>query len=168
MTGNSRKKPKENDRLDGQEEPRQFDLAGEMARKYREAAARVFAPIRQVRRKAGKPTCIADVCRELVREWWELCVGTWREEECEHRNYDAIRSDPLTVALYGREWEEWPRNYATLKECIETHCRGLEKILLARLEQEGEPKLWDDEDEEDSTVDEDDQKEEESHEKEGP
>jgi len=74
--------------------------------KHKEAAARVFAPIRRIRRSSGKPTCIADVCCEMVKEWWELCVGMWREEEQEHREYDAMRSDPLTVVLFGQEWEE--------------------------------------------------------------
>ena len=65
----------------------------------------------------------------------------WREEEREHRDYDAMRSDPPTVAMFGREWEEWPRHFSTSEECIQVHCRGLEKILLARLKEESEPEL---------------------------
>ncbi len=90
--------------------------------------------IRRARRRARKPTSIGRVCREL-------CIGTWREEEQEHREYDVMRSDPLTVAMFGRGWEEWPRHFSTLEECIQVHCRGLEKILLARLKEEGEPEL---------------------------
>ena len=134
MTGTPRKEPNRNDRVTGSEKPAPPDMADDdpVAWKHREAAARVFAPIRRIRRSSGKPTCIADVCRELLNEWWELCKGTWCEEEQEHREYDFIRSDPLTVAMFGKEWEEWPRHFATLRECIQIHCRGLEKLLLAQ------------------------------------
>ena len=47
----------------------------------------------------------------------------------------------MTVAMFGGEWEEWPRKFSTLEECIQVHCRGLEKLLLAKLKAEGEPEL---------------------------
>ena len=148
MTGKPRKKPHGDDRLAGPGKLAQPDTTEDdpIEQDRREAATRVFDPIRRVRRNSGKPGCVADVRRELEAEWWELCVGTWQEEELR----SAIHEDSREFREHtGMVWEPRVNEYASLEQCIRVHCSWLERILLARLKRDGEPKLWTDEDDED-------------------
>ena len=66
-------------------------------------------------------------------------LGRLLAEEWARRAWEALSE--IAQGLFGGEWEEWPRHFSTLEECIKVHCGGLEKILLARLKAEGDPEL---------------------------